>query len=531
MGEESKKWKPGVVDLNDPAARKAEVERRRQWVMSQAQKNTKEKNNDSEQPPINFIRDCLKANEAGDGLLFAYTHKEQYIYNVDSGEWLNWQGHYWQKDGLSTVLASVENVVTQYGRLLQYLEQEIYKALQESDKATVASLEDERKKTIKRIDKLHSDKGRKAALEFAKFNQSCSLAQEGSKFDNNPDLLACENGVLDLRTGDFKNGRQDQYLTKHCAVHWEGIDAKCPLWDMFLLQILSGRQEVVDFLQRTLGYNVTGKTIEHKFIVLEGQGRNGKGKFVEVFQEILNDFMAPIPAELLLDQGRVRSSAGPSPDIMQLKGLRIAVASETDEGRRISPSAIKWLCGGDTLVGRNPHDKNLTKFQPSHSLWLLTNHKPHAPADDFAFWERVYIIPFEVSFVDREPRAPNEKRADKDLKEKLMAEAPGILAWIVRGTLLWRQQGLDPPAAVREATAQYRQDEDILGDFIEDECITGPNLSEEFARLYDKFSSWYEVNISKKVPSKKKFGNWLSRRFERRKTNIVKYLGIKLREI
>lgn len=512
-----------------PEERKAKTERRRQEMQEWARKNEKQKT-DSEQPPIPFKRDCLKANEYGDGLLFAYIHKEQYVFNVDSNEWLKWQGHYWQRDGLSTVLASVENVVVQYGMLLKYIESEIHKALQESNKAAVASLEEERKKVIKRIDKLHTDKGRKAALEFAKYNQSCPLALEGDKFDSDPDLLACENGVLDLRTGAFARGRQEQYITKHCPVHWEGIDKKCPYFEKFISEVLEDNRQKIDYMQMVLGYGLTGHAVEHKFFALTGLGQNGKGVLAEILQGLAGDLAGPIPAELLLDQGRVRSSAGPSPDIMTLKGLRVAVASETDEGRKISPSAIKWLCGGDTLIGRNPHDKHTTKFRPSHTLFLLTNHRPHAPADDFAFWQRVILINFNVSFVDREPETPNERRADKDLKNKLMKEAPGILAWIVWGALLWRQHGLQPPPAVRDDTIQYREDEDILGDFLSDECLTGPSLSENFAALYERFCSWHELNISKRTPSRKRFGNWLSRRFERKKTNIIKYIGLKLKE-
>jgi putative DNA primase/helicase len=226
---------------------------------------------------------------------------------------------------------------------------------------------------------------------------------------------------------------------------------------------------------------------------------------------------------MLLEQRWGRTSSGPSPDIMSLKALRIAFASETDEGRRFSTSRAKWLSSGDTLTGRNPHDKHATVFDPTHLLCLLTNNLPHAPGEDFAFWQRIHLIPFSVRFVDK-PSASNERPCDKELPYKLKAEAPGILAWLVRGCLEWQRQGLNPPLVVRSATEQYRFNEDLIAEFLNDCCYpkdkTRENAREKFKDLYKAFENWYldTIGDTKYMPQKKKFNALMEKKFTRNKT-------------
>jgi len=287
---------------------------------------------------------------------------------------------------------------------------------------------------------------------------------------------------------------------------------------------------MVDYVSRLLGYGITGLNIEHIFPVLYGPGRNGKSLLPEILNYVLGSLSGSIQSEMLLDQKRPRSSQGPSPDIMTLKGLRLAFASETDEGQRFSAAKVKWLTGGDQLVGRYPHDKYEVRFNSTHLLFLITNRKPMAPGDDFAFWERMHLIPFRLSFVNRDPVADNERRADIYLLEKLKKEAPGILAWLVRGCLAYQKQGLNPPKDIIEATAQYRRDEDILADWLEDYCKVGPDEKGQATDLYDHFVKWYRKNISRKKDfSQRRFGTLMGRRFEKTKSvGTVFYTGVDL---
>ena len=289
-------------------------------------------------------------------------------------------------------------------------------------------------------------------------------------------------------------------------------------------------------MQRLFGYGITGMTVEHIFPVMHGAGRNGKSLIIEAISHALGDYAGPVPAEMLLESSRSTSAASPTPEIMALKGLRLAFASETDEGRRFSAAKVKWLTGGDKLTGRGLHDKRLTTFDPTHMLILLTNHKPSAPDGDFAFWERCFLIPHKMRFVSRDPDPdkPSERCADKYLVHKLRDCAPGILAWLVRGCLEWQRRGLDPPPEILTATSEYQQDEGTIERFLEMSTVTAPSLRISASELYAAYEHWYRANINKNVkytPSQKRFGGAFMalERFARIKSGgVYIYLGLDL---
>lgn len=476
-----------------------------------------------------YIDQCLHAGELGLGLLYATLQKERFFFNNATQTWFAWQGHCWIRDVMEESLAGVEDLVDRLLEETDKIADWINTAHQKKDADHAKQLEAKRDMIMKRIAFLRIDKGRNMCL---KFSRTCRepLAIHGDELDISPWLLACANGVIDLRTGLHRPGRPDDLISLSSPIPWEGLDVPTPQWEQFLLQIQDGDEEVVRFVQRLLGYGITGLNIEHILPVFWGSGRNGKGVMVEVINHVLGPLSGSIQSELLLDQRRPRSSAGPSPDIMSLKGLRIAFASETDEGQRFSAAKVKWLTGGDQLVGRYPHDKYEIRFTPTHTLFLLTNDRPQAPMGDFAFWERLHLVPFKLAFVDREPMSEKERRADKHIAEKLKAEASGILAWLVRGCLEYQKRGLDPPLAVREATIEYRQDEDLIGTFIEEFCIVDPYADGQASELYDKFTLWFKENVSKKGKfTQRRFGTLLGKRFEKHKINgVVHYKGVEL---
>jgi putative DNA primase/helicase len=463
-----------------------------------------------------FIRQCLYANELGDGMLYTAIHKDKFLYVNNTDEWLSWAGHHWQRDIQKESLIAVEDVAKIYANESLHMNGS-------EGKETINYLD-------KRVRKLRGVNGRNNCLTFAHTHNN-NMSILGDEIDVQPWLFPCKNGVIDLRTGGLRSGKAEDFLLRACPTEWNGIDAPAPLWCKFLMQVFEEKQQLYDYLQRLLGYGLLGMNIEHIFPILTGQGRNGKGTIIETLMSVLGSLAGPIQATMLLDQGAVKNSSGPSPDIMSLKGLRLAFASETDEGRRISPSRVKWLTGGDTLVGRYPHDKHETTFTPTHTLFLLTNHIPHAPSDDFAFWERAHIVPFNLSFVDRDPRAENERPMDKSIPEKLKAEAPGILAWLVKGCLLWQERGLDPPMLVKETTAEKQREEDLIADFIDQCCEPGENYKVLATELFDSYKDWYANNVSKKgIPSQKRFGNAMTKkRFKKdKKPGVYQYYGLQL---
>lgn len=476
-----------------------------------------------------YIDAGLKAGEVGDGLMFAALQQGNLLFDNSGDRWLTWAEHHWQLDRMQRAPAAVEDLVDRLIDEMESISDKIGWHLRKKDQESAAALEAKRKLIRKRVDRLRTVRGRQNCLVCARTARQNPLAICGDELDQKPWLLACANGIIDLRTGELRPGRPGDYLLKASSISYPGLDEEAPAWDSWLSEVFEGNRDIVSFVQRAFGSSLIGLPHEHSFFVLWGKGRNGKGTLCEVLNYILGPMACPVPSEMLLDQGRARSSAGPSPDIMMLLGVRLALASETDDGRRFSPSRVKWLSGGDTLVGRHPHDKYLVKFTPSHSLFLLTNHRPVAPPDDFAFWERLHLIPFRLSFVNREPISENERRAKKGLVDELKKEAPAILSWLVRGSLEYQKTGLDPPKVVIEATADYRKLNDDLGVFLGEYCELDERQKEQSSALFDKFNEWYQANRSSKGTSQTKFGRMMARRFERKKIGgVAYYLGVKL---
>jgi len=174
---------------------------------------------------------------------------------------------------------------------------------------------------------------------------------------------------------------------------------------------------------------------------------------------------------------------------MSLQGKRLIWASETNEGRKFDLGRVKWLCGGDTLTGREVYGKSQTEFTPSHTLFLLTNSKPNVPNNDPAFWDRIHLIPFKVKFVDY-PQKPLEKKKDPYLYNKLKSEGPGILAWLVQGCLMWQKNGLMPPSMIKDATYKYRDEEDIISMFLNECCMIADGKRIQASVLYNIYSLW-----------------------------------------
>jgi putative DNA primase/helicase len=507
---------------------KKQVEARVAEAQARAAADPK-KNGKRELPP-KFVERCLHANELGDGCLFAFLCEDHFIYSKSAKEWFIWNGQHWERDILERSSVQVEKVAECYLQEVDEIDR-LIEELKKQERPT-ALLQKKREAYMGRIKRLRSDRGRNACLRMSHTNEDNSLALVGDEFDKQPYLLPCQNGVIDLRTGELRSGRPSELLLKASPIEFKGIKDACPDWEKSIDDIFLGNADMVAFVQRLLGYALIGEVREHILPVFWGQGRNGKGTILEVLHSVLGELASPIQSELLLDQGRAKSSSGPSPDVMALRGLRLAFASESDENRRFSPSKVKWLSGGDTLVGRHPHDKYETTFRPTHTLFLMTNNRPNAPSDDFAFWERVLLIEFQVSFVRREPRAENERPADPDLRLKLAAEYPGILAWLVRGCLAYQEQGLAPPPAVKAATAAYRRNEDRIQDWIDDRCYLHPGVKTGSSDLFDNFRQWYETNVSKMhAMSQKKWGKLMSVKFEKKKEGTVIYEGIGLLDL
>ncbi len=493
-----------------------------------------------------LIHECLFANEMGDGILFAALFRDKFLYCKNTQEWFEWTGHRWKMDLMNRSLTSVEKVaeeyLSEYGRLAAQISDKV-KAGEDPSSKAIERLEGKQHQFIKRVSQLRGDKRRTACLKFAHTIED-PLAITGDEFDNKPMLFPCANGVIDLETGRLKPGRPGDYLSKASDVEFKGIDEPAPLWEKSLLEIFGGNSEKAPdaqeneraarftaYLGRLSGYSMTGLVTEKVFPVLYGPtGWNGRSLIIDTISRVMGELAGSIPSEMLLSVKFAKGASGPSPDIMGLKGLRLAVASEIDENQRFSAAKIKWLTGKDELVGRSPHDKYQTRFDPTHKLFLMSNTQPQAPPNDKAFWERLHLIPFTISFVNRDPQEAHERRAVIDLGDQLRKEASGILAWLVRGCLKYQCEGLKPPKEIMEATEEYRKNEDLLADFIDECCIREPAAKEKSAALYQCFVDWYHDNIGTKEPTGTWFGKLLSQKFKKWKSEgCVMYHGIALK--
>jgi putative DNA primase/helicase len=470
-----------------------------------------------------FVESCLRANEDGDAALFRHLTQD-FIFDHTSAEWYRWAGHFWQPDEKGEIFTALERVIDLYGDQAArqaWLAAKAEKSGNSDAAKTILKLQDE---YLKRIRSLQARPRKQNVIFLAA--QGHGVTSEA--WDRDPWQFACPNGVIYLRTGEIHPGRPEQFIRTGSPVAWQNITTPAPSWDNFLLQIFAEDQELVFYVQRLFGYAMTGLSVEHVLPIFWGQGRNGKGTLVETIEGILGPYAHKGKAETLLDVGRTATRGSADADTLSFRGKRFVYVSETNDGRRFNAGLVKELVGGDTLNARGPYERRPTTFRPTHTLFLLTNNKPHAPADDFAFWERVHLIPFKWSFVDRDPAAPNERRADKNLPERLKEEASGILAWLVRGCLAWQQQGLNPPACVIEATKAYQKDEDIIAQFIDDCCEVAPHLHAQAKPFFEAFRSWCDQNGQKPL-NQKRFGIEMKQRFDSESGRNVHYIGIGLK--
>jgi putative DNA primase/helicase len=312
--------------------------------------------------------------------------------------------------------------------------------------------------------------------------------------DADPMLLNVLNGTIDLRTGQLREHRREDLLTKLVPIAFDPANTACDQWLAFLVSVFAGDNDRIDFLQRAFGYSLTGNTDEHALFVPYGTGRNGKSTKLEILRDLLGEYARSADSSTFLAR-RNADGGGPREDIARLKGARVVTAIEAGEGRRLDEERIKAVTGGDVVPARMTYAKHSIEFQPEFKLWLAANHKPVIRGTDEGIWSRIMLIPFTVYF-------PPEKR-DKDLKAKLRAELPAILVWAVQGCLDWQAKGLVPPASVRKATQGYREEMDVVTD------TSDVNAETPGGALHRAYSHWCR-NANDKPLSSRSFGDRLT---------------------
>jgi putative DNA primase/helicase len=325
----------------------------------------------------------------------------------------------------------------------------------------------------------------------ARLNAMVSLAESEKEvvlsakmLDVDPWLFGVQNGVIDLQRREFRPGRREDFITKQAGVSYD-FNARCPEWLKFLDTVTGGDRELQAYLQRVIGYTLTGSVQEEVMFVLYGIGNNGKSTFRETPHALLGDYALSSDASLMTER---KGPGGATEEIARLKGCRFVAVNETNENDRLHEARIKFTTSQDTITARNLYG-HFFDFFPTHKTFVTTNHKPIVRGTDEGIWRRLHLIPFTVTI----PKSA----VKKDFRERrLMPELAGILNWAIEGVAAYLKEGLNPPMIVRAATDEYRQDMDVVGQWLEEHCVRDPGASTPTSIAYDDYFRWAQAETS-----------------------------------
>ena len=428
------------------------------------------------------------------------------------GKWLWWDGKRWKADNERKADCAAKEVSDEVW-------QEVAKIL--PDVGGDVSIE-----LVRFAKATASARGIQNMLALTRSEPGIAVLPE--QLDSDPYLFNCRNGVIDLKTATLKPHDRKLLLTKLSPIEFpESAEGDwCPIWEESLEKILGDDPEVVRFVRRLLGSAMVGEVIEHILPIWHGIGSNGKSLVTETCIEAFGEYGDKASSDLLL----VKQGTAHPTEKADLHGKRLVFAVETDDGRRLSEALAKELTGGDTIKARRMRE-DFWSFKPSHTVVLVTNHKPRVKGTDHGIWRRLRLVPFNQKFWDasRGESGPPELQADKKLKAKLQAEMPGILRWLAHACVEWQREGLGQPEAIAAATAEYRAKEDILGAFVEECCYVADNCECSAADVRIKYEEWCKSNGDKPV-SGRRLGEYLTDQgVGRRKSHgSVVYTGLAL---
>jgi len=374
----------------------------------------------------------------------AYPHQR---YVAAWAKWLTFDGARWRVDSTLHVFDRIRAHVRS--------------VIGDSDDATARALA--KAQTIAGIERLAKADRRYAATV--------------DQWDVDPWLINTPGGCVDLSTGASMPHDPTRYFTKLTGATPQG---ECPHWKRFLADVTGGDGDYETFLQRVAGYAATGSTREHALFFLYGSGGNGKGTFLNTLEYVLGEYATTAPMETFTESHGDRHPT----ELAMLRGARLVIAQETEEGRAWAESRLKSLTGGDRIQARFMH-QDFFEFTPLFKLLIAGNHKPRLRNVDVAMRRRLHLLPFTQRFTGT--------NRDMDLADKLKAESDGIMRWIVEGTGLYLAQGLAPPQVVRDATAEYFAAENLFEQWLSQCCQRGPELSALPKALFRSWKQYAEA--------------------------------------
>lgn len=425
--------------------------------------------------------------------------QQQARYVPEWGKWILWDGSRWIMDTSGQIMELAKETAR------RILEEGVGIADQETRKAvtnhSVRSLD------LRRL---------KAMVELAKTLPN--MITLSNKLNADRMLLCVRNGVINLRTGELRAATPDDLITSQVPVEFDP-NAKCPTFEAFLSKIMGHNKNLVNYIQRVIGYCLTGETTEQCLFFLYGKGSNGKSTLLNVIKALLgDDYCKQTPSETLMAS---RNSKSANNDVARLQGVRVVLSNEVEEGSRLSESLIKQLTGGDPISARYLYAE-FFEFVPEFKLMIAGNHQPVIRGDDTGIWRRLQMIPFTTTIM------PEER--DPELPRKLQAELPGILNFAIQGCLVWQANGLQTPTEVTDAVNEYRTDMDLLGQWINERCEVADNKKVLASFAYQDYKNWAMQN-GFQLMSSNTFGRRLGERHAKMHTrdgNVYQGLALKV---
>ncbi len=448
------------------------------------------------------LADAQALTDAGNARRLVERHGEDLRYVTNLG-FLLWDGRRWVRDeeGL---------------RVLQLAKETINSIFDEAK----AELDSRRREELAKHASRSLSRQRLEAM-VALARSEPEVRTDLRDLDADPLLLNVLNGTIDLRTNELRPHDRDDLLTKLAPVEYD-LAADCPEWLRFLDRIMGGNPRLIQYLRRFVGYALTGETREKAVLIGHGGGDNGKTTFVETLQGLLGEDYAMTTPEATI--AATRNDAIPN-DVARLRAARLVVVSETSENLRLNEGRVKAMTGRNRLAARFLHAEWF-EFAPEFKLFIETNHRPQIQGTDDAVWNRLKLVPFTVTI----PKAEQ----DKGLPDKLRAELPGILRWALEGCAEWQREGLGEPPEVMDATREYRDESDLLAEFLDARCVRDKGNERVWVHassLYTEYVTWCDANreraLSQKALSQKLQERGVGRK---RVAGAWRWVGLGLKE-
>ncbi|MCZ4331792.1 phage/plasmid primase, P4 family [Aeromonas hydrophila] len=430
---------------------------------------------DDQQPEVVKVmpRTAIFENELNDSAnaeRFVQMHGHNLKFVPELGGFIYFDGTHWTQNDLTPMI-----LAQTVGKEIQEIGQELIKQACKKEELSWAYA------VLRHGSSSLNRAGIQNMLELAKPMITARLHE----LNANPMLLGTANGVIDLKSGRLLAPRRSFMMTHYSPVAYDPA-ATCPRWEQFIGEITCGDAEYAAFLQRCVGYWITGRTDEQLLFFLHGGGCNGKSTFMSVIQQLLGEFSRQISSNVLLFNRN--GNTGPNPSLTKLVDARLVVANELPEGARMDENLVKAMTGDDVIVARAPYAKKEMEFRPSFSLVMVGNHKPEIRDTSNGMWRRMLMLPFNASFT--------KAQLDPMLMEKLRAEMPGILNWAIQGCQMWQEQRLkaSTPARLKQDVETYRAESDMVGCFLEECTQTKEGAKVSMSEVYAVYSRWAQQN-------------------------------------